>query len=115
MNQASFCNQALQAIFHRRSYSYSIQHCLDNEVWIVEGCRPLRADRQSLAPLFKLPPIQTLAEAKSDTGVIFQILRMLRNVVRFEVLLRSHNRKTHLFGDANCNHVTLDELTELHA
>lgn len=109
LNQASLPDQVPQAIFHRGSDSDSIQNCLDDEVWIVEGGRPLRADRHCLAPLLKLPPVQTTPEAKADTGVALQILRMFRDAVRFEVCGRANDRKALLPGDADGNHIPLND------
>src|ERR1700682_6053647 len=47
--------------------------------------------------------------------MILQILWLSRDRVGFEVLRRTDNRQAHFFGHTNCDHVSLDEFTQLDA
>jgi hypothetical protein len=94
---------------------HAVQDCLDDEVGIIERCRALGADRKSLAPFVEFPAVKSIAEAKAYAGVIFQILRVPRDSIRFEIFRRPSDRETHFFGDADGDHVSLDELAELNA
>ena len=42
LNQATICDHRRKRLFHRCSDAYAAQHCLDNQIRIVEGRRPLR-------------------------------------------------------------------------
>ena len=71
----SFSRGFLRSQFRCLLHSYR----LNDEVWIVEGYRTLWADRERLAAFLKLPPVETIAEAKADAGVVFEVLRMPGN------------------------------------
>jgi hypothetical protein len=115
LNQASLCYQIRERILHRSSNADSFQYRLDNQVWIVERCWSLGADRERLSAFFELPSIETVAEAKTDAGMIFQILRVSGRSVRRKIFWSPNYGKTHFFGHPDRDHIPLDELTELNA
>ena len=77
----SLRNQIREGFFDCSSDAYSIQYRLDDEVWIVERCRTLRAHRERLPALLKLPPVEAVAEAKANAGMVFEVSRVSGNSV----------------------------------
>ena len=73
-------------LFHGGSNSYSVQDCLDDVVWIVEGYGALRIDGEGFASFFELPAVDAGAETKTDAGVVFEVARGAGDFVEFEVL-----------------------------
>jgi hypothetical protein len=45
--------------------------------------------------------------------MILQILWVQWDGIRFEIPGRTDDRETHIFGDSNCDHVSMNELADL--
>jgi len=115
LDQSAICDHLRERFLHRCSDSYAVQHRLNYEVWVVECCWSLRIDGESLAAFFELPAVDAGAEAEADACVIFEIAGGAGKLVGFEVLGRADDCEAHVFADADCNHVALDEFTDLDA
>jgi hypothetical protein len=58
-----------------------MQHCLDYQVRIIERRGTLGANGECLTAFLELPPIETVAKAKTYAGMLLEILRFSRNIV----------------------------------